>query len=498
MPYPHAEVRPRSDPSSTVRPPGPWGLILRRALLLACLLVSPLTGAAAQGVGGGAWQSLSPREKEEALRFSEEYKSFLTAARTELTTVREALAFARSKGYQDLFLAKKAAPGDRFYANNRDRTVALFRVGRDGSGKGLRIVGAHVDSPRIDLKARPLYASQGFALFQTIYHGGIKKYQWASLPLMLLGRVVRTDGTVVEIEIGRDPGDPVLVIPDLAPHVDRDQRGRKASEALKGEELDPIAGSLPGEDGVEKAVLKILVERYGICREDLVSGELSLVPTLPPRDVGLDRGLLGAFGQDDRLCCFSAIRALEATPVPERTAVAFLVDNEETGSGNNTGANSTFLRDAIAQLLEIEEGEFGENRLRRVLAASEVVSADVTTGVNPLFSGVQEVSNAAKVGGGVVIKRYGRGKDAHSEFIARIRKILDAEEIPWQTHTYKVDLGGGGTIARFLSRENMDVIDMGVAILSMHSTYSLSSKADVYLLYRFLSAFYEGERAAAR
>ena len=464
----------------------------------AALAAVLLFGAAPADSKEPAWKSFSDEDKEAALRFADEYKTFIGIARTELSTVREAIAFAKKSGYHDLFAAKTASPGDRFFASNRERTVALIRVGRAGTRPGVRIVGAHIDSPRIDLKAQPVYQSQGYALFQTVYHGGIKKYQWGSLPLALLGRVDRTDGTTVQVEVGLDPEDPVLVIPDLAPHVDREYRDRKARDVLKGEELDPIAGSLPGEDGVEKAVLEILREKYGFEKEDFVSAELSLVPAIRPRDVGLDRGIVGAYGQDDRLCSFCAYRGLEAAPSVERTAIAFLVDNEETGSNNNTGANSAFLRDTIAHLIEIEGGEFDENVLRRTLRASEVGSADVTTGVNPLFPGVQELSNAARLGHGVVIKRYGRGQDAHSEFIARIRGILDREGIPWQTHTYKVDVGGGGTIARFLSRENMDVIDMGVAILSMHSTFSLSSKADIFLMYRFFTAFYEGESDGGR
>ncbi|MCZ6688208.1 MAG: aminopeptidase 1 [Planctomycetota bacterium] len=470
---------------------------MRTVLRVLVLLTLPLLAT-----GGddpmGAWGTLSPDEQKEALSFAEEYKRFINVSRTELTTVREVLAFARAHGYKDLFATDKASPGDRLFALNRDRAIALIRVGRKGSREGLRIVGAHIDSPRIDLKARPIYSSGGYALFQTIYHGGIKKYQWSSLPLMLLGRVDRKDGTTVYVEVGMDPTDPVFVIPDLAPHVDRDYRSRTAREVIKGEELDPIVGSLPGTDGVEKAILAILAEKYGIERDDFVSGELSLVPALPPRDVGLDRALVGAYGQDDRLSSFCAYRALEAAGPPERSAIAFLVDNEETGSINNTGATSSFLKDAIARLIEIEAGEFGENVLRNALKQTQVISADVTTGINPLFAGVQESTNAAKVGHGVVIKRYGRGQDAHSEFIAVIRGILDKEGIAWQTHTYKVDVGGGGTIARFLSKENMDVIDMGVAILSMHSTFSLSSKADLFLLYRFLTAFYEGEGVGGR
>ncbi len=443
------------------------------------------------GAGDRAKPELSEEARASAFAFAEEYKTFLDVARTELSTVREVLRFAKEKGYTDLFAAEAVKPGDRLYALNRDRTIALIRIGKAGSGGGVRISGAHIDSPRIDLKGRPLYSAQGFALLQTVYHGGIKKYQWASLPLMLTGRVDRKDGTTVQIEIGAKPDDPVLVIPDLAPHVDRDYRGRKASEVIKGEELDPIVASV-GDKAVVDRVLELLEETYGVKREDLVSAELSLVPALPPRDVGLDRALIGAYGQDDRLSAFCAYRGLEAAVAPERTAIAFLVDNEETGSGNNTGANSSFLRDMIAHLIETEAGSFDENDLRRVLRASEVLSADVTTGVNPLFAGVQEAGNAARVGKGVVIKLYGRGNNAHSEFIAQIRAVLDAAAIPWQTHTYKVDIGGGGTIARFLSRENMEVIDVGVPILSMHSVYSLSSKADVWWYYGFMRAFFEG------
>ncbi len=438
------------------------------------------------------WKLASDRDREAAFAFAEEYKAFMARAKTELFTVKEVVKLAKKHGFRPLRKNSPWQPGAKYYDINRDRTICLIVVGKNSLKSGVRLIGGHIDSPRLELKARPLYQRYGFALFQTLYHGGIKKYQWSNLPLALMGRIDKTDGTTVWVELGNQPGDPVLIVPDLAPHVDRPYRSRSQRDVLKGEELDPIVGSIPDKKGsVEKQVMQLLKARYGIDRADFISAELALVPALAPRDVGFDRGLVAAYGQDDRLCSYIAARASMAVSDPPYTTISFLVDNEESGSNNNTGANSDYLRGLMGRLLQLEMGDrANELHLREVLANTLVLSADVTTGIHPMFSGVQETGNAARLGYGVIIKRYGRGNDPNSEFTARFRRILEENHIPYQTHTYKVDVGGGGTIGNFLSRENMEVLDCGIPLLSMHSPYSISSKIDMWSLYRAFQAFY--------
>ncbi len=435
-------------------------------------------------------------------RLAADYAAFLGKARTELATVREAASLARAAGTLPLPAGRALPgpgalprPGARFLLGNRDRALVLVTGGRSGPRAGLRIVAAHADSPRIDLKARPLYEREGFALFQTIYHGGIRSYQWANVPLALTGRVVLRSGEVRDIEMGLAPGDPVLVIPAPAPHEDKNYRERKLTEVLTGEELDPIVAATKAEGSVSAQAEKALSERWGLQKEDFVSAELALVPATAPRAVGLDRALLGGYGQDDRLCCYAGVRAwLDLPGPPAKTALVYLVDNEETGSVNNTGATSRFLRDVVARLVELEDpASFNENRVAEALAATEVLSADTTTAVNPLFADTQEHGNAARVGGGVVIKRYGRGSDANAEFLGKLRALLLAEAIPFQTHTYKVDVGGGGTIGMFLAQENMEVADVGVGILSMHSPFEVASVTDLWWFTRFCGAFLAGK-----
>ncbi|MFQ6114211.1 MAG: aminopeptidase 1, partial [bacterium] len=381
----------------------------------------------------------------------------------------------------------------KYYDVNRNRTMCLIVVGTKKLKEGVRLIGGHIDSPRLELKGRPLYQSHDFAMFQTMYHGGIKKYQWVNLPLALIGRMDKTDGTTVWVNVGNHPGEPVFIIPDLAPHVDRPYRDRTARNVIQGEELDPLVGSVAYE-GTKAAdqVMEYLEKTYKISRADFISAELALVPALQPADVGFDQGMIAAYGQDDRLCSYVAARASMAVPSPTYTTISFMVDNEESGSNNNTGANSDYLRGLMDRLLHLEAGErASEFQLRQVLQHTQALSADVTTGINPLFSNVQEASNAAKLGYGVVIKLYGHGNSPNSEFTARFRRILEKSKIAYQTHTYKVDVGGGGTIGRFLARENMEVLDCGVPLLSMHSPYSISSKIDLWWLYRAFQAFYE-------
>jgi aspartyl aminopeptidase len=368
----------------------------------------------------------------------------------------------------------------------------LVVVGSEPMASGLRVVATHHDSSHLDLKARPIYVAGAVAMFNTVEYGGIKHYQYANEPMALVGRIDTTEGKTIDVSIGLDDSDPVFVIPDNAPHSDTPLRTRTYQNVLESEELDPVAASIPTDGSLVATVMKEMTARYGIKEEDFVSGELHLVPARMPADVGIDRGLTGGYGQDDRLSSYCAARAaLDVKGTPKRTVVAYLTNHEEAGSVNNTGARSEFFNNSVGRLIAAQKGkEYSDLDLRLALRASEVISADTNDGINPLFGSTSEATNAAKMGFGPAIKRYGRGFDGNSEFIARIRGILDRSSIPWQTQTPKVGVGGGGTIGQFFSDWDMEVIDMGVPLLSMHSTFEISSKVDTWNFYRFMSAFF--------
>ena len=439
-----------------------------------------------------AWEQLKPGQKDEVFRFADGYKSYLNVSRSALTSTREVLRLAKAAGFADFTAAEQVKPGARLIVNGHDRAVILVVVGSDPIVAGSRVIGTHHDSPHIDLKARPIYSSNGYTLFKTIYYGGIKKYQWANRALALIGRVDTVDGKRVDVSIGLKDGDPVFVIPDNAPHSDKPLHDRKYEEVFAGEELDPVAGSISAPDAsVTAQVLAALTTTYGIHEEDFVSAELQLVPSANPVDVGLDRGLVGAYGLDDRLSSYCAARAvMDVKDTPRRTAMAYLSNFEEVGSVNNTGAASQFLNSTIARLVGAQRGKaYTDLDLRQALRASEVISADTNDGINPVFPQTSEPSGAARLGYGAVIKKYGAGFDANSEFIAKIRGLLDRNGIAWQTQTPKVDGYSGGTIGGYLSAEEMEVIDMGVPLLSMHAPLEMSSKVDVWSFYRFMSVF---------
>jgi len=441
-----------------------------------------------------AWVTMTADERREVLAFAEDYKDFMRRAKTELSFVSTAVEIAEANGFRALTASSNIRPGARLYDINRDRTMTLIVVGSEPFAHGFRVVGAHVDSPRLELKGRPLYEAEGFALFQTYRHGGIKNYQWVSLPLALVGHVDKKDGTRVHVSVGLDDEDPVFVIPDLSPHVDHDYRERKNRDVIMGEELDPIIASLPNDDNsVSGAVLNYLKDEYDIGEEDLVSAELAVVPALAPRDVGLDRSMMAIYGQDDKLSSYTALRAILEQDTPVRTSLAFLVDNEEVGNVNNTGSNSDYLVDLMGELIYRQRGDaYTDMDLRRALRETDVVSSDVNPGIHPTYPGVWEAGNAPRLGYGVNFKLYGGGFNANSEFIAWNRAYLDDAGVAWQTATYK-GRASGGTIGNSLSRRNMNVIDYGVPLLSIHSTYAVSSKADVHLLYRAMEAFYRYE-----
>ena len=439
-----------------------------------------------------AWTRLSPADREALFKFGEDYKKYLNAARSAPASTAEVLRAAKAAGFSEFTDGAQVIPGARLVVNGRDRAVILVVVGSDPLLSGSRAVGTHHDSPHIDLKARPVYAANGFALFKTIYYGGIKKYQWANRPLALIGRIDTPAGKRIDVSIGLKTDEPVFVIPDNAPHSDEPLRERTYEKIFSGEELDPVAGSVPGDGtSVTAQVIAALKSRYGIEEEDLVSAELALVPASPPADVGLDRGLTGAYGQDDRLSSYCAARAiLDLAGTPRRTALVYLSNFEEVDSVNNTGAASQFLNSTYARLVAAQRGKaYTDLDLRQALRHSEAISADVNDGINPVFPQTSEPSNAARLGFGVTIKKYGAGFDANSEYTAKVRGILDRSGIPWQTQTPRVEGYSGGTIGRFLSSQEMEVIDIGVPLLSMHSPFEMSSKVDVWCLYRFLSAF---------
>jgi aspartyl aminopeptidase len=438
-----------------------------------------------------AWAELSDSQRRDVFAFAEDYKDFMSRAKTEISFVVEAVAVARAAGFRELTANSNLRPGGRFYDINRDRAITLIVVGSNDFVDGFRVVGAHVDSPRLELKGRPLYEKEGFALFQTYRHGGIKNYQWVNLPLALVGHVDKKDGSRVDISIGLDPDDPILIIPDLSPHVDHDYRERTNRDVIMGEELDPIIASIPNEEfSISDAVLSYLADEYNIEEEDLVSAELVLVPAMAPRDVGLDRSLMAIYGQDDKLSSYTALRAIIEQDTPKTTSLAYLVDNEEVGNVNNTGANSTYLVDLMSELIHRQRGDaYSDYDLRQALRKTKVVSSDVNPGVHPSYPDVWEAGNAPRLGFGVNLKLYGGGFNANSEFIAWNRAYLDASDIAWQTATYK-GRASGGTIGKALSRNNMEVIDYGVPVLSIHSTYAVSSKVDVHMLYRAMDAFY--------
>ncbi|MFA9217978.1 MAG: hypothetical protein ACEQSK_12850 [Sphingomonadaceae bacterium] len=478
----------------------------RIKLAAMALAVVASTGALAQDNAGASvwttkkssWLALQPGQRDEVFKFADQYRDYLATSRTALASTAAVVRMAKAAGFVELTRPEQVKPGARLILPARERALVLAVVGKQPLTSGSHLIGTHHDSPHIDLKARPVVgaAQNSLALFKTMYYGGIKKYQWANVPLALVGRIDTPDGRTIPVSIGLDPNDPVFVIGDNAPHSDKDLRTRSYTEVFKGEELDPVVGSIPGEKtGVVGEVLRALKDKYQIQEEDFVSADLQLVPATMPRDVGVDRGLLGAYGQDDRLSTYCAVKALlEIDGAPALTAITYVSNFEEVGSVNNTGAASTVLSSAYARLVSGQKGDhYSEMDVRSALQRALVVSADTNDGLNPVFTETSEASNAAKVGFGVAIKRYGRGFDANSEYTAKIRHILDKAGIPWQTQTPKVDVGGGGTIGGFMSQQEMEVIDLGVPLISMHSTFELSSKVDVWNFYRFMKAFYAAQ-----
>lgn len=441
---------------------------------------------------------LSSDEKtlEQADVYCEGYKEFLNSAKTEREAVKTALKLAEDRGFSEFVYGKKYAAGDKVYFNNRGKTLALAVIGKEEVEKGVNITAAHIDSPRLDLKPNPLYEELDLALFKTHYYGGIKKYQWTTVPLALHGVFALKDGTVKEVSIGEKDSEPKFVINDLLPHLASEQVKRTLSEGIKGEELNVLVGSHPfkddkGSELVKLNILKLLNEKYGITEEDFLSAELELVPAVKACDIGFDRSLVGAYGQDDRVCAYPALTAVLEVVSPEKTALAILADKEEIGSVGNTGLESDFLRYVIGDLAKMQGGD-----ATVALRNSKCLSADVNAGIDPTFQDVMERRNASFLNYGVVVTKYtgARGKsgtsDASAEYVAKIRALLDKEGIVWQTGELgKVDIGGGGTVAMFIANMGVDVVDLGVPVLSMHAPFETTAKFDVYMCYRAMYEF---------
>ena len=428
--------------------------------------------------------------------YCEGYKAYLDAAKTEREAVATAIAMAEEKGFVPFVIGNKYSAGDRVYFNNRGKTVAFAVIGKEAADKGINITAAHVDSPRLDLKPNPLYEELELALFKTHYYGGIKKYQWTALPLALHGVFAKKDGSVVEVNIGEDDADPKFVINDLLPHLAREQSKRTLSDGIRGEELNVLIGSMPfksdeGSELVKLNILKILNEKYDITEEDFLSAELELVPAAKACDIGFDRSLVGAYGQDDRVCAYPALTAILEVEAPEKTAIAILTDKEEIGSMGNTGLQSDFLPHVVHDIC-VMQGCDETVALRN----SKCLSADVNAGTDPTFQDVMERRNASFLNYGVVVTKYtgGGGKggtsDASAEYVAEVRAMLDNAGIIWQTGELgKIDAGGGGTVAMYVANLGIDVIDLGVPVLSMHAPYETTSKLDVYMCYRAMYEF---------
>lgn len=438
--------------------------------------------------------SFSEEKMNAAYQFSEGYKSFLDTAKTERESVRFVVEKAKKEGFVAFEYGRKYQSGDRVYYVNREKAVILAIIGEKSAEEGFGIVASHVDAPRIDLKPNPLCERDSIAYFKTHYYGGIKKYQWPTTPLALHGSVILESGEKVDICIGEDDSDPIFYISDLLPHLAADQMKRVAGELTPGENLTAIVGSIPykdtDKDPVKLNVLRILNEKYGMKEEDFISSELTLVPALKARDVGFDRSLVASYAHDDRVCAYPSMMAFFEAKNPVYTSVLVFADKEEIGSSGNTGLNTNFLHDFLAELC-------GDCNVRKAMANSWCLSADVNACYDPIFAEAYEKQNSSLLNHGAIITKYtgARGKsgtsDASAEFMGNIRKLLNDNNVIWQIGELgKVDQGGGGTVAQYIAKMNMDVVDLGVPVLSMHAPYEVVSKLDVYSTYEACLAFY--------
>ncbi|MBO5469085.1 MAG: aminopeptidase [Lachnospiraceae bacterium] len=450
-----------------------------------------------------AWKEYDKKDTKELEALCKEYRKFLNHGKTERECVKYIVELAKEAGYQNLDDVKKEGKklkaGDKVYAVNMKKAIALFQIGSAPIVEGMNILGAHIDSPRMDVKQNPLYEDTDFAYLDTHYYGGIKKYQWVTLPLAIHGVVAKKDGEIIDIVIGEDDKDPIFCVTDLLIHLAGEQMDKKAAKVVEGEQLDILVGSqpLPDEEKepVKKMVLSILKKKYDMDEEDFLSAELEIVPAGKAREAGLDASMIMAYGQDDRVCAYTSAAAMFDMKSVKRTACCLLVDKEEIGSVGATGMQSKFFENTVAELME-SMGQYSELKLKRCLAASYMLSSDVSAAYDPNYASAFEKKNAAYFGRGVVFNKFtgSRGKsgsnDANAEYIGKLRKIMDDNHVAFQTAELgKVDIGGGGTIAYILSLYGMNVIDSGVAVLNMHAPWEITSKADVYEAYKSYKAF---------
>lgn len=440
-------------------------------------------------------------ELQVAMDYAEGYKKFLNDNKTEREVAKFVVAEAEKRGFKPFDRNAKYAPGDKVYYLNRNKSVILAVIGKKSIGEGTHIAAAHIDSPRLDLKPNPLYESSEVAFFKTHYYGGIKKYQWPTIPLSLHGVIVRKDGSTVDVSVGEKEGEPQFVISDILPHLGAEQSKRSLGDGIKGEELNIIVGSLPfksdsGSELVKLNIMKLLNEKYGITEENFLTAELEMVPAAKVSDIGFDRALVGGYGHDDRVCAYPEITAIfSLDEAPEYTSIAVLTDKEETGSDGNTGLQSSYLRYFIADLAAMEGLPD-----RTVLSKSKCLSADVNAAYDPTFSTPFEANNASYLNKGIVVTKYtgARGKsdtsDASAEFVAEVTRIFDEGNAVWQLGELgAVDAGGGGTVAKYIANMDVDVVDVGVPVLSMHSPFEVISKLDIYMAHKAFTAFFQAK-----
>ena len=433
---------------------------------------------------GPVWPKLTDAERADVMRFGDDFKQFIGRAKSEMTFVREAIRLLDASDFKPWPRNPSKGdvrPGSRWYAVNRERTIVAFVIGTQPLTAGARIVNTHNDSPRLELKPKPFRESYEISLLDTSVHGGLKNYQWVNRPLAIIGRVTKSDGSSVNIDIGHDPRDPVLVVADLAPHVDRDFLERRNRDVIATEELDPILAL------TRDAATKALRDRYGITPENLLSADLQIVPAQPPVDVGLERQLIGAYGFDDRSNGFASFRAITEVRSPIRTAISYGVNNEEVNSWT-TGVNSEWFRTLLAEIIAAQEPRYDDLMLRHALRASQVLVSDCTTALDPVFPQPYLPNSSARLGWGLVFKEYGSGRQADGEYFARVQRIFNDAGVRWQTHAYRAGYGGG-TIAQWFANADIDAIDIGIGILSMHSPLEIGAKVDLWELYRGFKAF---------
>ena len=453
------------------------------------------------------WKKYTEKQKSQVFKFFDGYKKYIDAAKTEREFVEITIEKLEKNGFTNIDKKKSIKKGDKIYFNNREKNIIGMIIGEEEISKGINMIVSHIDSPRLDLKPNPIMEDQEFAMLNTHYYGGIKKYKWGATPLALHGVIFIKNGKKITLKIGEKDTDPVFSIPDVLPHLSyKVQDDRKARDVLKGEELKLLFGNMPIKDDdakqpVKKFIMDKLKKDYGIEDEDFFTAEIQIVPAGKARDVGLDASMIGAYGQDDRVCAYTSMEAFYEVEKPKKTAMVYLADKEEVGSEGSTGLQSNFLEYALGKVLSMSDKNYNDQILRETLWNSRALSSDVTVGVDPIFKSIHDFDNAARLSYGIAMAKYTghRGKsssnDADAEFMQEIRQTFEKEKIEYQIGGFgKVDEGGGGTVAKFLANFGIRTVDAGPALLSMHSLFEISSKADVYETYRAYKAFYKMEK----